>query len=791
MSNISRTLSRLAAAQRVSMEAADEAVQGQTGDLNEQELANVAAKAAKKVADDAADKATPAPDGGSTTDDAGTASTDTSDSTDNADKPAEASTDASSTDAPSADDTATTDDTASADAPSGDTPPDTATTDASSTDAPTDAPDDNTDADTPASEIETPAEEELDALHAEQADDTASTDEAGTTDTDTDAAAPTSDAGVTADAPVDGDETQTEAAGITNDDLATAADTGEVAAAAVDQATAADDSAAATADTGEDASAETATTSSTETPTPDGQVDSQTGKDPEDQAEEPKPATAPGAQTDANEAVREVVELTEAVAQASTAEDVVKQARKINDGLSEIAETAEVINENGGVTMESLATLILAARAQAAPLERGDIGFGVSLESFAGKRRGDRVQVSLEEINDVIAELDESQPHLERQAIESLDRVVEALSDALPSAIDRLKSVVSQAQATADTNEGAPVKVGDGLAAALCIDGAFPTDLANELQTYSLLGKCLLGTYSETAFRTAQSASMLVNAVDFSSTSAFWEKVGAVVDGATDPRCTLTATQLEATLPGGASLFGEAQPELESPNPVLKSLIAFNNNYAPLEATVAGKCENDAEATAPALSASKIVLVAKALQDTLCCDKICEVLAAGQKLWPEAQDSIRMLRENLSNAPREIDQNIGADFSQLVKYVETSYSLATWPLVNYLTNAVLTVNAFVLFAERSLKAKVEEPPAVGETSDPVTDAAEGADATDTAGDLDNLPDEPVISTESIGTAIVGAAKTQALEAELTTTKARLKKVESELARERAKNKSTK
>jgi hypothetical protein len=717
MSNISRALRLAAAAQRVSMENAEEAVQGQPGELNEQELANVAAKAAADVAADAADKAKTAAEGGESTDATETASSETTDSTDQAE-----STETVDAQAPASDETAAPADVT--EVPAGDAPAADAVTDAPATDAPAvteEAP--PADADTEAAEIETPAEAELEQLHAEEA---------------------ANAEGETAVAPeaIEGAETQTEAAGITDGDLNAAADTGEVAAAAVEEAMAADTSAAEGEATAQDAPLEVPAegvveeaaaadavvedTANVDDAAVETQVASTT---PAVETEEQQaPAAAPGPQTDTNEAVQEVVNLTEAIAEAATAEDVVKQARQINDGLKEVADTAEVVNENGGVTMESLAMMQLALRPHTKTLERSEINLGVSLEAFAGSPSGTRLEVSVEEIRDVIAELDQSQPYLERQAVESLDRVVDALKDAVPSAVDRLKAVISQAQAAPDTNEGAPVKVGDGLSAALCVNGAFPSDLANELQTYSLLGNCLLGTYSEAAFRSTQQASLLVNAIDFSSTSAFWEKIGAIVDGAVDPRTTLTSTQLESCLPGGASLFAEAQPELDSPNAVLKKLIAFNNNHAPLEAMVTGKCDGDAEATAPALSASKIVLVAKTLLDTLCCDRICEKLAEGQKLWPEAQDSIRHLRENLSNAPREIDQNIGADFSQLIKYVETNYSLATWPLVNFLANAVLTVNAFVVFADRSLKAKAEELPAV-DTAEEVVDTGEVATGT--------------------------------------------------------------
>ena len=99
----------------------------------------------------------------------------------------------------------------------------------------------------------------------------------------------------------------------------------------------------------------------------------------------------------------------------------------------------------------------------------------------------------------------------------------------------------------------------------------------------------------------------------------------------------------------------------------------------------------------------------------MCSERIDALLEEGSKLWPEAADAVRHLQENLENAPQEIAQTAGIDFSQLVKFVKTNYALATWPLLNYLSNLVITANAFVLYADRSLKA--EAPSEVADVSE--------------------------------------------------------------------------
>lgn len=685
MSRISTTLQRLAAAQRVGMESAGEAVQGSTDELNQEELAAVASKAADTVK----------PEDGEET---------ATETTDGADAPAgDEVVPAADGDATAAEEVPVVDAVAE-EAPAGEEAAD----------------------EVPLEEIQTPAEQELAEQAPEAAQDAATVDaiEEGATAVTDEASAPSnvSEAAAALDE-VAGDGEAAEAASTATD---TVAETAEVPTeAAVPEA-----------GTVEAAPAET-----TEAPA----------------AAEQAPAAAPGPATDTSETVQEVVELTEALAQATSAEEVVKQAHDASDGLKEVAETVEVINENGGASMESLAMIQLALRPFTHLIQRADLRVGVALESYADQEPGARQQVSMEEIYDLIQELDQLGAPLERQAVESLDRVAVALKDALPTALDRLRAVISVASKTNDAGDGATVDVSGGLAAALSFDGTIPEDLAGALQGYALLGKCLIGPFAEASIHSAKGSSLLNNAIDFSSTAAFWEKLGAVVETIKDPRDNLTRTQMESTLPGGAYLFGEPSPEIETANTTLQQLFTFNTCYAPLEAMVAAK-GGEGATTYPAFAASKIVLVGNALQDVLCCDAINDRLCQAQKLWPEAQDVVRHLKENLKGAPTQIDHEAGADFSQVVKFVEVNYALATWPLLNYLTNLVLTINAFVMFAERSLAAKSSDAPA----EEPVVEAAAAVDeavvdeavpAVD-AGEAEELPEisdaEPALESFASG-----------------------------------------
>ena len=429
--------------------------------------------------------------------------------------------------------------------------------------------------------------------------------------------------------------------------------------------------------------------------------------------EEERPASPPGPQSDTSEAVQEVVELTEALASAQSAEEVVKKAREVTEGLEDAVGVAEHLNEQGGVSVEAFSLLQLSLRPHLNALGRNFVQTNVSFESYSEDPKA-RLQISLEEIKELIEEMELAQPVLERQAVESLDRTVCALKDAIPSTCARLKAVMSQATlAGASGVEGLEVNVSDGLANALSFNGQMPEDLANELQLYAMMGRALLGEYAEKAFAGARASSLLNNAIVFDSTTAFWEKVGVAVDNVCDPRAVLGEANLMMGLPGGGHLCGDLGPDTQTSNEVLTKVVSFVNNRAPLETALVSTNEGAAN-TYPALSPAKILMVGHTLQEVLDCDHICARLDEGKKLWPEAADAVRFLQETLSNAPDTLDYNSAQHFPLLVKFVETSYSLATWPLINYLANLVLTVNAFVLFAERSLTAKPAEATPVTE-----------------------------------------------------------------------------
>jgi len=465
-------------------------------------------------------------------------------------------------------------------------------------------------------------------------------------------------------------------------------------------------------------------------------------------------AEAPSASQD-SEAALNVADVLEAVASARNAQEVVEQARETSDSLTDIGETVSAINEKGGASMETYAMLIHAVGHHERVLGRSLLN-SVSLESFAARPR----TVSLESIADAVRELEGNLPVMERQAVESLDRIRDSVLTALPQIRARLHDVISQAGLVNGAG-GHDLQLEGGLAAAMSVDGALPENLNEVLISYTDLGSRILGRYSETAFRSAREASMLNNAVDFSSLSAFWERMGPKVLAIRDPRHELTTDHLVKSLPGGSRLFDNT-PAVSAAegSEALSAVVRFTTENMPMEASVLSTSISGG--VTKALSCSMIVHIAQRLLEVLDECKIKAVFAEGTKLWPEAQDSVRFLRETFRDGPDDVVNDPSGHLHQIIKFVETAYSLTTWPIVNYLANAIITANAFVTLAAESMKpeeapvadpgviqqdAVVDEAPPVEEPvlETPVEETpAETADLDPAAGeseaDLDTPPE---------------------------------------------------
>lgn len=437
---------------------------------------------------------------------------------------------------------------------------------------------------------------------------------------------------------------------------------------------------------------------------------------------QPEPATAPSP-TETSAAVQEVVEVVESAANASSAREVLEEVQGIREDLEGARELVEVANENGGVSAESLGFLSLALSSISSRIGMAVPNLGVSLESFAGLN--DRQRVSMESIDTMVQVLEEAGPGLERRVVEALERQVAALHPALTSVRERIMDVVSRARAS-DTDASASAKTVDldpTLANALLVNGQLPEDVGDYLLNYIRLGGGILNNFAPAAFEAANQASLLVNAVDYSSSRAFWEKIGQAIATVRDPRCTLTGGQLTEFLPGGSQLFGDGEASYESPNEVLQSLIEHNCSYRPLDAMVAAHAPVSSNVSTKALSPAKVVTVGQALLELIDLDKICALTECGKKIWAETQGVLKHVREQLDSAPSDIAGECGPDFSQVLKFVEINYAMATSPLMNYLANLVVTANAFVLYAEKSMTEATEPAPEPVDApaADPVTE----------------------------------------------------------------------
>ena len=148
--------------------------------------------------------------------------------------------------------------------------------------------------------------------------------------------------------------------------------------------------------------------------------------------------------------------------------------------------------------------------------------------------------------------------------------------------------------------------------------------------------------------------------------------------------------------------------------------------------------EGDTAETAPALTVTAI----RSSCDSLCAvhDRIqlSDLLDHGNAAWTDSSAAVRQTRNAIDNAPETVQAEIRDDVEVITNYLDTVYVLSAWPVLHFLTNLVLSTNAFVLFAQRSLKAGEAASDQVEETA---TDdsAAEAPAETETVAE-----EEPVV-----------------------------------------------
>lgn len=522
------------------------------------------------------------------------------------------------------------------------------------------------------------------------------------------------------------------------------------------------------------------------------------------------------------EQTQEVAPLISAVARAEDARDVVHEVRQVEDAVMEIRDVADTVNQAGGITLESFTFATMALEQQTRRLGVPMPSFGFGLESFTDKAQ--RQLLSLEGIDELITTIKSGGVELEKQSVDAVVAVYDALKDSLPAAKARLDNLCVQLK-DAKSVDGGMVDVSDGISKMLGVDGKLPDDFAGFFTQYAAYGKALTTEYNESAIDAATRAAKFDGCLDFTDAGTFWESAGKEVDAIGDPRKKLTDDQMNFVLPGCSPLFGGVVSDIEGDNSVIKAMRVFTESRAPLDpsddsdeeaaaaaadeevntpeevdtelddaaaadadadlaqATDAADTESetavadsaddiadtngtaddaldageldaelptveslDEETSAPALTVTAIEGACKALCDLHECLALGNLVDRGKATWSDTQNAVRQTRTAVDNAPETVQAEIRDDVDTVTDYLDTVHTLSAWPVVHFLTNLVLSTNAFVLYAQRSLNAEG------GETTDAAPEVVEEVvETTPAEPETTETTDEPAadITTDTV------------------------------------------
>lgn len=418
--------------------------------------------------------------------------------------------------------------------------------------------------------------------------------------------------------------------------------------------------------------------------------------------------------------VEDISELVQSKADAEAARDYIEEVNDIHEELSDVREVTEVLNNQGGLSVESFAFF---NREVNHICRRTGIKRPTQLPKFRDFKGGKRVKVSIEALDAMLSRIEDGTRRLEVNSVETVERLVSALTESLPNAHDRIKHVLELADAVEQREDrpdctGKYVLFGDGLHIALSVDGEVPATLTDYLHSYLQLGQQLMCDYQNKAFEGAMKAVGIPDLLTYDSSDNFWVNVDKIVCDIEDPRRELTEAQRALILPNGESLFDNATCEdKEGEHRGVSKLRKF------VECSRINEQINNPKGMAPVpkgqagygrlcLPLSDLREMAQAFDKLLCKIDINAFAERSNGIRQDMFGVINRAREGFANAPNDVKVQLTDHFNLVLKYLNTIYSLADWPVLNYLSNLVFTTNAFVLYAERCLAlpdGEVEAP----------------------------------------------------------------------------------
>lgn len=410
------------------------------------------------------------------------------------------------------------------------------------------------------------------------------------------------------------------------------------------------------------------------------------------------------------EAVNKVSETADVVRAAGVAaeyQEASDEAQQAGEELSNVRDVVEVVNGNESWSPESFTLLQIQLESLSKRLEIDPIQLGVTIDDVkAGK-----VKVSVEEMDKILTAINASSADLEERSISALVDLLMALGDAVPKLSTRLKELSDRVETASDRPNLSPVSFdGAPVAQRLVVNNEVPAPLSNYINEYTRYGSTLLTKYSEVAFQSVMKSSLFQSGVTELSFAGFWDGIDEKLKQIKDPRRELSEAQIQMTLPGAGPLFnaktGNAEPAL-TVRERLKELIESNSPVSLSDFAVEVQVD-EGKQELPALQPSEIRDCVRYLLDFTSSIDIRATADNCKASWVDASRTHLMVRETLKSCDDSLLAALDGDDRLLPSYLSTLFTLSAWPVLNYLTNLVLFTNAFVTYAEVSLKAEPAE-----------------------------------------------------------------------------------
>lgn len=359
-------------------------------------------------------------------------------------------------------------------------------------------------------------------------------------------------------------------------------------------------------------------------------------------------------------------------------------------------------NKDGGLTAAELKLANHALEGHCLSLQIEPVGLGVSLESF--KDGVERVEVSLEELEEVIATVDQNHSDLAADASEWNASVCDTLVRALPDAANMLNVFLESIR------DGAEMAEGDvdasGFAQELMCGDHFPSDLASYLEDYVTMGNAVVTDFVTVASRDAVKAVAFAD-LSFDDPDALHTQALEIASSIEDPRQCIGQTCMETPLPGTGTLFADDHDGVTDSDGQLNDLVGFALTCAPIDPDDMEFDDVDVPASVPTLSLDAIRKIGGQLHGlAMNCDAARQREDVNQA-ESELNKAIQKLTANYDAREGERSELIDEDIAVILQYMTCINTMAAWTPVFLMCNLVAVINAFLIYAKRSTKTEGE------------------------------------------------------------------------------------